>query len=244
MSETTSPATYTASKLMNLIVTLLTPMFFAAAEGNLTFARQAAIETINAYRAETQSDLITVAKVIAFGLAALAAISLSLAEDLPIAIFLRLNASANASDRSEHRNRLVLNRRQPAQLRPAQRQPAQPEPTSPEPPIDEAALVAAAQEMKQRTADNLARVTRTAASEPTTPTASDKERRHQAAWAASAAAIAAETAASLSDLSPEERYSAAMWIDVLNDCAKDFMEGDVARRPRQGDLASIMPAGT
>src|SRR3954464_2071794 len=103
MSEAASVHRSPANILLDLVITLLTPMFLAAAEGNLAFARQAAAETLNAYRTETQSDLITVAKIIGFGLAALVALSLSMADDLPLPTVLRLHASASASDRSEHR---------------------------------------------------------------------------------------------------------------------------------------------
>jgi hypothetical protein len=229
MSETTSTY-HPASVLMNLIITLLTPMFLAAAGNNVTFARQAATETLNAYRAETQSDLITVAKIVGFGLAALAALSLSMAEDLPLSTILRLHASANASDRSEHRNRKLRSARTDVT---SSTPPPEP-PTPPRPNVDEAALTAAAAGMKARTAENLARVT--------TSTITDAERHYQATWAASAAIVAAETAASLPTLPPGERASAAAWIDVLNACAKDFMQEEILPRPRAGDLSAMMPA--
>jgi hypothetical protein len=226
MSETIR-SHHPVQALMNLIITLLTPMFLAAAGNNLDFARQAAAETVNAYRAETHSDLITVAKIIGFGLAALAALSLSMAEDLPITTILRLHASANASDRSEHRNRGVLKQALPL--------------PAPQPDIDEAALVAAAAEMKQRTAEHLAQFTAAPIADPTSP-ATNEERLDQATWAASAAAaIAAETAASLPNLSPQERYSAAIWIDALTESAKDFMTGSAPPRPGPSQLAAIPP---
>ncbi len=207
-------------------------MFLSAAGGDLDFARRAATETLQAYRTETHADLLTLAKIIAFGLATLGSLTLSMADDLPVTQVLRLRASANATDRSEHRNRLVL--KQPG---PQSHQAPQP----PEPVIDQAALAAAAAEMQQRTAENLARF-----SQPTpAPTLSDEdeEKHYQATWAASAATIAAETAAALPNLPPEERASAAMWIDVLNDAAKAFMAGDIPPRPRPGDLGAIMRGG-
>jgi hypothetical protein len=241
MSATT-PIPHPAGVLMNLIITLLTPMFLAAAEGNLTFARQAALETLNAYRAETGSDLITVAKIIGFGLAALAALSLSMADDLPIPAMLRLHASANASDRAEHRNRQALaaelvGRDTSSREPPWERKPGTP--TPPDPAIDEAALAAAAADMQSRTAAHLAQFT-TPAPQPAA-SLTEAERRYQATWAASAAAIAAETAASLPTLPPQERESAALWINVLNETAKEFMAGNALPRPRPGDLAAMTP---
>jgi hypothetical protein len=229
MSET-SQARHPADTLLNLIVTLMTPMFLAAADGNLAFARQAATETLNAYRAETQSDLITIAKIVAFGLAALAVLSLSMAEDLSVTTVLRLHASANASDRSEHRNRGVLKQSL-----------ANPQPTPPARQIDEAALAAAAADMQVRTAAHLAQFSTPASG--AAPSIAEQARHDQATWAASAAAIAAETAAALPTMPPGERASAAIWIDVLNESAKDFMAGDIVPRPHApapGDLGAML----
>jgi hypothetical protein len=227
------PRHHTTEVLLNLIITLLTPMFFASAGGDLALARLAAAETLAAYRAETHADLITVAKIIAFGLATLASLSLSMADDLPIAQILRLQASANATDRSEHRNRLALKQSRAQQA-------TELAPSEPEPEIDEAALTAAAAAMQQRTAEHLAQFTAPAASPEPAPAITDAERQYAATWAASAAQIAAETAASLPTLPPEERRSAAIWIEVLNASAKEFMAGNIGPRPRPGDLAAIM----
>ena len=194
-------------------------MFLSAAGGDLEFARLAAAETLKSYRADTHSDLITVAKIVAFGLATLGSLSLSMADDLPVTQILRLRANANATDRSEHRCRLAL-----VQSR-AQRPAALPPEPEPEPEIDTAALTAAAADMQQRTAENLAKFSAPAA------TAADHEKHYQATWAASAATVAAETAASLHSLPPEERRSAALWVEVLNDAAKEFMAGKIPPAP-------------
>lgn len=213
MSDTAQPR-HPAQPLLDLIVTLLTPMFLAAAGNDLAFARQAAIETLNAYRAETRSDLITVAKIIGFGLATLAALSLSMTDDLPLPTILRLQASARASDRSEHRNRQVLH--QTGTNLPSARG---------EPEIDVPALTATAAEMRQRTTEHLAQFASPTPTPNSTGIATEEDQRYAATWAASAAAIAAETAASLPHLPPDERRSAAIWIDALNEVANDFMAG-------------------
>ena len=208
-------------------------MFLPVAEGNLEFARLAAAEAIDAYRAETHSDLIIVAKIIAFGLATLCSLSLSMTDDLPVPQILRLRANANATDRSEHRNRLALKQDRP-QLQPTLLQPNPPQTTPPpEPAIDHAALAAAAADMQQRTADHLARVS-------SSPATSGGEARYQAVWAASAATVAAETAAALSDMPADERRSAELWIGALNETAASLMAGDVPPRLRPGDLGAIM----
>ena len=102
--------------LLHLIVTLLAPMFLAVCCGNLDFARMAALETVNAYRARSHVDLIAVAQIVAHGLASVSAACLSMADDISLAMTLRLRASANASNRACDRARRTLeaNRAAPA----------------------------------------------------------------------------------------------------------------------------------
>jgi hypothetical protein len=87
--------------LINLLVTLLTPMFFAPTGGDIQFARIAALETIIGYQAQTGAGLIAVAKIIGFGIATLDSLSLSMNQDLEIPIILRLRGNANALGRAE-----------------------------------------------------------------------------------------------------------------------------------------------
>jgi hypothetical protein len=96
MTETQPASTV----FMDLIVAFLAPMFLAVSGGDIHYARAAATETVNAYRAESHADLLLVAQIVAFGLAALASLSLSMASDLPIALSLRLRGSAASSQRA------------------------------------------------------------------------------------------------------------------------------------------------
>ena len=102
--------------LLHLIVTLLAPMFLAVCSGNLDFARMAALETVNAYRARSHVDLIAVAQIVAHGLASVSSACLSMSDDISLSMTLRLRASANASDRACDRARRTLekNRAAPA----------------------------------------------------------------------------------------------------------------------------------
>ncbi len=115
MSQTTTfpgpaPAIirHPAQFLRNLIVTLLAPMFLGVTGGDPGLARMAAIETINAYRAQNLSDLIAIAQIIAYGLAALGSLSLSMADDVSLSMTLRLRGNANACTRSAEQNRRAL----------------------------------------------------------------------------------------------------------------------------------------
>jgi BolA protein len=97
-----------ADILVHLLVTLLVPMFLEAAGGELYYARMAALETVTAYRARTQADLIAIAQIVAFGLAAVASLSLSLADEMPVTMALRLRGNANGLSRSAEQNRRAL----------------------------------------------------------------------------------------------------------------------------------------
>jgi hypothetical protein len=94
--------------LLHVIATFLAPMFLTASGGDIAFARMAALETVNAYRVRGPADLIPIAQMIAFGLAALGSLSLSMADDLSLGMTLRLRGNANACDRSAERNRRAL----------------------------------------------------------------------------------------------------------------------------------------
>ena len=94
--------------LLHLIVTLLAPMFLGVCCGSPNFARMAALETVNAYRARSHVDLIAVAQIVAHGLASVSSACLSMRDDISLAMTLKLRANANACDRSAERNRRAL----------------------------------------------------------------------------------------------------------------------------------------
>jgi hypothetical protein len=222
MSETTTARTgpapppvcpfQPAEILIDVIVNLLAPMFLVAAGGDIVSARLAAADTLDSYRSGSLADLIIIAKIIAFGLAALGSLGLSMDDDLPIPMIVRLRANAAACDRAEQRNHRTL-RQSLAELSP------DPEagPGHPAPPPAQPKAPKPATENPRPSPEN--------------------EEQHQAMWAAAAARIAAETAADLDDLSPEARQTASIWIDVLNDAAREFQAGNTAPRPRPGDAA-------
>jgi hypothetical protein len=82
--------------LMSLIVALLAPMFLSVTGGDIAYVRMAAIGTVNAYRIRKQADLIAIAQIIGFGLAALGSLSLSMADDISLSMTLRLRGNARA----------------------------------------------------------------------------------------------------------------------------------------------------
>jgi hypothetical protein len=114
MSETTTATEapnlrlHPADVLMCLLATLLAPMFVCATAGDIVLARMAAIETINDYRTRNHADLIAVAQIIGYGLAALGSLSLSMADDISLSMTLRLRGNANACTRSAEHNRRAI----------------------------------------------------------------------------------------------------------------------------------------
>ena len=182
---------YPGEIFINLIITLLARMFIDGAGGNQALARQAAAETLESYSSEGGlPEILLAGELIGFGLAALGSLSLSTANDIPIALALRLRNNANACNRSAQnaRKALAANRPEPV--------PAQPPPPEPEPEIDMETLNASIAEAKRQTEDHLASVKATPAPQNPTP-ASEKaaeDLHYQAEWAASVARIAEETA--------------------------------------------------
>jgi len=97
-----------AQTVMNLIVALLAPMFLGITGGDIRLARAAAIGTVNSLRPRDLPDLIAIALITAYGLAALSSLSLSFGEDLPVSMTLKLRNNANACTRSAEQNRRTL----------------------------------------------------------------------------------------------------------------------------------------
>ena len=94
--------------LLHLIVFLLAPLFLTASDGDIAFARAAALETVNSYQARNSTDLIAIGQIIAYGLAALGSLSLSMADDLSLSMTLRLRGNATALTRAAEQNRRAL----------------------------------------------------------------------------------------------------------------------------------------
>jgi hypothetical protein len=93
---------------MQLIAAALTPIFRTATDGDPVRAQAAAIETINAYVPSYPSDFLPIAQIIAFGLATLSSISLSMAENMPIPLILRLRGNAASLTRGSEQCRRAL----------------------------------------------------------------------------------------------------------------------------------------
>ena len=86
-------------------------MFLWSTAGDIRLAYTAAAQTVNEYRITNRLSLFTVAKIIAFDIATLSSLSLSMYEDVSMLLALRLRGNANSLDRSGERSRRGWNRK-------------------------------------------------------------------------------------------------------------------------------------
>jgi hypothetical protein len=232
-------------RLVTLIVTLLTPMFLYAGGGDIALARGAAFETINAYCVRDKVSLIAIAKILAFDLATLSSLSLSMADEMSVSLALRLRGNANSLDRAAERNRRMLEQHRCDTTIPAGADGLTE--------AGVAASIAEAQALVRQARDRTQPVIQSAAPPtvatvtPTvatvTPTATPAaassaapvatrtpmpEGRRRAAWAEAMTAVAAEFTADMHRLSPAQRAKEMMRAEVLSKTATALMSGTVS----------------
>jgi hypothetical protein len=264
MTATSTPdqdtTLHPAEILIHVVVILLAPMFITAADGNIGLARRAALETINAYRVRNHASLMTVAKVIGFGLATLGSLSLSMTDDLSIPLILRLRGNANALDRSADRNERKLEASHPAATEPsepdydeaevraqvaeAQRRAAEvrarsqaPKPRPPEPQAPEPPAAAPKRPLQVQTHTQPAKPTAAPAAAPR-----PQAQPYSNLWAAAMAEVAAEEIAAAAHLPPAQRRDATERAAILSDTANALLSGQTLERPRPGDLDGLTKA--
>jgi hypothetical protein len=224
--ETASPDT----NLVNLVLALLTPIFLWATEGDIRLAHIAAAQTLNEFRIANRLSLFTVAKIIAFDIATLSSLSLSMYEDVTMLLALRLRGNAISLDRSAARNRRTLDQ----ETRSGRAGETE---DSVEAAIAEAQRMV--QEAKARVhADTAVADTRQvvepapvaepaadAASAPLPPAARTPMQQRQSAWADAMTQVAKEFTAGLQDLPPAERWKEMARIEALTIAAADIASG-------------------
>jgi hypothetical protein len=236
--------------LLNLIVAFLVPMFLSTSGGDIAFARMAAVETINAYRARNHVDLIAIAQVIACSLSALGSLGLAMADNLSLSMTLRLRGNAVALNRAADQNRRAL--------RESHSIDADPHPTGapdgfafttdPDEALYEAKVLADVAAAQKLTAEAQARLQiteppATPAPIPTPAPAAAPEMTEQqwhAMWASAMTDVAGEFTADLRNLPPAERRLASLRAAALSSCANQLISGEVPPAPRPGDLDAFI----
>lgn len=220
--------------LMNLVIALLAPMFLGVTAGDITLARLAAAQTVNAYQTRSHADLIAVAQIIACGLAALGSLSLSMDDDISIPMALRLRGNAIALNRSaEQHRRAIRGRRQAPAMPPIQAAPTTPnavfEPADAE---YEAAVVASVAEARRLAQARLQETKPTPVVAPipaATPTATAASviatRQKDQMRGAAMADAAEECAAGLAHLPPHQRALTSHRTAALSTTANHLIAG-------------------
>jgi hypothetical protein len=230
-----------SSILLNLIVAFLTPMLLAATGGDRAQAKEAAIQTVNAYAARNPAELLLVGQSIALGIAVLSSVSLSMAENIPIKLILRLRANAVSLHRAAERCRRALPQPNPDYIAP-----------TPETPLSDAELaqeqhiVAGIAQSRQRVADFKASFTRPQPAPETPPAtmqaamaalAADSERRiaqADAAMKATGAPIPPKESAPTT----EDDYFRAAWSAAMTDVAAEMQAEMETLPPAERRLAT------
>jgi hypothetical protein len=225
---------------MNLILAYLTPMLLVATGGDRAQAEATAIQTINAYAARNPVELMLAAQSFALGIAMLSSVSLSMAENLPINLILRLRANAVSLHRAAERCRRALPEPDPDYISPAPTVPL----SDAERAKEQRVIVASAQS-RQRAADSQTRSAQL--KNPETPPATmqaamaalaaDSERRiaqADTAMKATGAPIPPKASAAMT----EDDYFRAAWSAAMTDVAQEMQTEMENLPPEERRLAA------
>ncbi len=216
--STTEPG----NNLANLILALLAPMFLWSTAGDLRLAYAAAAETVNEFRITNRLSLFTVAKIIAFDIATLSSLSLSMYEDVSMLLALRLRGNANSLDRSAERSRRLLEQ----ESRPGASQTEQ----SLEASVAEAQRMIGEAKARMQAAASTAETQPDAEAAPLPPSdpapaARPATAQQQSAPADAMTAVAEAFSAGLDDLPPDERWKEMARIKALTTAAAHLTSG-------------------
>ncbi len=226
-----------AGFLLSLVIVLLTPLFLGVTGGDVGLARAAAIETIDSCRIRNQADIVAVAQMIAFGLAAPGSLSLSMADDISVSMTLRLRGNAVSCDRAAEHNRRALVKSQ-ANAPVADHPGMAPEfPDVYDVPGDETPFFSEAA-ARVLAAESTARL-----QDPVIAPETASDHRYQHMWATAMAKEASVISATMQDLPPAERNNAAMWVAALDGTARHLINGETMPALTRGALDGITTPG-
>lgn len=209
--------------LLQVILSLLTPLLMAGGITDTGLARQAALQAIAACNGGDGS-LVTIAQIVGFAIAALDNLRLSADPDLSLSMKLRLRGNANALHGSGQRSTAALASQQPNLEDPNPIAPAAIEPPAPE-------AIAAEWPVSQ-------------SPEPAHPLqpAPDPSHGRDLLWASAMTDIAAECSRNLGRLPPAERRAEIIRINALKATARQLARGETGNRPSDPAHARQHPA--
>jgi hypothetical protein len=190
--------TQPADLLMGFALSLIAPLLMIGGVTDIDLARKAATETIAAYKATGQDQIVSIAQIVGFALVSLDNLRLSVPSDVSLTMKLKLRGNANAMNRASQRATATLE----GQRREAPVQEADP-----------VAVIAALEEAKTEVAQ--AGVGDGSA-----------DRGVDLAWAGAMTEVAAEYAAELAGLAPAQRRTHLARIGALSDIARALGRGE------------------
>ena len=198
-----------AGALAAVVLNLLAPLLLAGANNDPALARLAAQQAIEAYQAVHSAQLISVAQVVAYAVAGLDALRLSMDPALSPSMTLKHRGNANALGRSSQRAADALARQR--RDHPGPRPDAPPADTPPmdTPPMDTPCQI-----------ETLAALEAARAQVQAAPAAEPPPEQRRRAWAAAMTTVAAEYAAELDTLPLAQRRASLIRIGALTDSAR------------------------
>ena len=210
----TPPSTEPArSHLMDFIIAFLAPLLTAGSVTDGHFARLAAQEAIDAYKARGQNELVTIAQIVAFALAALDTLRLSMPAELSLSMKLKLRGNANALNRAARDNTRTLEKTRRATL-PWQASLA-----------EQAAMAGWEAEAAPSGRPEIQPEITQATPAPAPVAATSAQHQNQLHWAGAMKAVAARLQASAAIVAPAQRKANILWIEALTGVASDLTMG-------------------
>jgi hypothetical protein len=234
------PCRPSSDLMTEFILGLIAPLLMTAGIADMAQARLAVLETITAYKALGQGELVTVAQIVGFALASLDTLRLSTAPDLSLSMILRLRGNANALNRSAQQNNRVLDKQrqdnppdQPS-VPPQAAMPEQLGTAFPQADVTEADVQAAIENAQLMLKAAHTRIDATQASAQSTQRQADRtarpdpvvaEQRNNAGWAGAMITVAGELRANLANLPPALRQQEMSRATTLTRVARHLTGG-------------------
>jgi hypothetical protein len=209
----TAPKLHPTDLVMSALIAFLMPMLLPTTGRDLALARATAIQAVKAFAARNPAELLLVGESIALGLAVIDSISLSMGENIPISLILRLRANAVSLHRAAQQCRRALAEAADATA------PPQDAPLPDAAPQQKAEIIANLA-LPQAVPPQAAKIhpeTRTPAPKPPAqPTPTTEDQYFNAAWAAAMSDVAEEMTAGIDNLPPDEQKAARIRVAALN----------------------------
>jgi hypothetical protein len=226
-----------ADHLMEFVLAALVPLLNGSGVTAPHLARPTAQQAIEAYRAQSQHELLTIARIVAFALTALDNLRLSMPADLSLSMKLKLRANANGLNRAARDNTETLERtrrkttqpdtspvkfgamasREQTQWQDANQPPEPADRPESQDPAGQQSPQAPAKLPQPPAGPNPSSV------KPTTPSAIEpKNRLH---WAGAMNTVATRLRGREAIVPPTQRQADKLWIDALTGVAGDLTQG-------------------